>query len=111
MDRAEFEMFFKTHQSRVYNTALAYVQNVQEAEEVTQDVFIELYHSYSAFKGESTIQTWIYRITINKSLDHIRHRKRKKRFGFLVSLLNSETGEPTVEVPDFHHPGVIMENH
>jgi RNA polymerase sigma factor (sigma-70 family) len=109
-DKNALKVFYQTFSPKVYNTALSLVQQVEEAEEITQDVFVELYHSASRFKGDSAVSTWIYRITVNKSLDHLRHRKRKKRSGFLQSIFHNEEGRLSVDVPDFHHPGVALEN-
>lgn len=109
-DTRSFRELFESYKTRVYNTAISYLQNKSDAEEITQDVFVEVFHSAHQFRGESSVQTWIYRITINKCHDLIRHRKRKKRFGFLISILNSDRGELNVDVPDFNHPGVLLEN-
>jgi RNA polymerase sigma factor (sigma-70 family) len=67
------------HKDLVYNLALSYVQNSEDAEEITQDVFIAVYQSISSFKAQANIKTWIYRIAINKSLDFIKAKKRQKR--------------------------------
>ena len=94
----------------VYNTALAYVQNIEDAEEVVQDVFVEIHQSLKTFRGESDIKTWIYRITINKSLDFLKYKKRKKRFGQFTSFFSPDSMEPGIDPPDFNHPGVLLEN-
>lgn len=88
---------------------IGYLQNTEDAEEVTQDVFVEIYRSAGTFKGKSSPGTWIYRIAINKSLDFIKHKKRRKRFAFLGSLFDDE-GAVKHDAPDFHHPGVLLEN-
>ncbi len=108
-DRLLFKQLYDEYNKRVYNTALSVLQRSEEAEEITQDVFIELHKSAHKFKGESSIGTWIYRITINKSLDQLRHRKRKKRAAFLVNLF-SDSNQPVIQPPDFAHPGVLLEN-
>jgi RNA polymerase sigma factor (sigma-70 family) len=69
----------------VYNVALQYVQNKEDAEEITQDVFIKVYDKHLEFKGDSALKTWIYRITINTSLDYIKAKTRKKKSCFLSS--------------------------
>lgn len=107
---ASFKKLFEEFKDRVYNTALSYLQNAEEAEEITQDVFVEIFHSSKKFKGESSVSTWIYRIAVNKSLDQLRHRKRKKRFAYIASLFSSETGELRFDKPNFEHPGVVLEN-
>jgi RNA polymerase sigma factor (sigma-70 family) len=85
------------------------LQNKEDAEDVTQDVFIEVYQSLDKFKQQSNISTWIYRITVNKSLDLLRKKKRKKRFGFMTELFQKDTGEIAVDKAHFDHPGILME--
>jgi RNA polymerase sigma-70 factor (ECF subfamily) len=96
--------------SRVYNTALSYLQNAAEAEEVTQDVFVKIYQSAATFQGKSSVSTWIYRIAVNQSLDRINYRKRQKRFGFMVQLFGEDSAEPQLDIPHFDHPGVLLEH-
>jgi RNA polymerase sigma-70 factor (ECF subfamily) len=95
---------------RVYNSCIGILQNAQDAEDITQEVFVEVYRSVETFKGESKLSTWIYRIAITKSLDHLRSKKRKKRFGFMTSLFGTEGNEPRYDPADFVHPGVLLEN-
>lgn len=104
-----FREFINQHQQRVYNTALNTLQNEQDAEEITQDVFIEAFNKAHTFKGEAQVSTWLYRITLNKCIDHIRSKKRKKRFAFLTQLFH-DSGEPVSDAGDFVHPGVVAEN-
>lgn len=95
-------------QDKVFNTALGLLQHQTEAEDIAQEVFIQVYRSIQNFKGDSLLSTWIYRITITKSLDHLRSKKRKKRFGFLSSLFGDDN-KPVYEAKDFNHPGVLQE--
>lgn len=92
----------------VYNTALGIVQVPSDAEDIAQEVFVQVYQSISSFKGDSKFSTWLYRITITKSLDHERRKKRKKRFAFVKSLFG-EDSEVVIHPPDFNHPGVLMD--
>ncbi|WP_461074614.1 RNA polymerase sigma factor [Spirosoma flavus] len=105
-----FHHLYETTKSRVFNTALSYVRSREDAEEITQDVFIEVFRSVDGFKGDADVTTWIYRITVNKSLDFVKHKKRQKRFAFLTSLFDRDTGEVVHHPPDFVHPGVTLEN-
>jgi RNA polymerase sigma-70 factor (family 1) len=105
-DSKALESLFNIYKDKVFNTAISYVQNPQDAEEITQDVFVEVFNSAGKFKGESGLSTWIYRITVNKSLDFIRYTKRKKRFAVLTSIFSSETGGQKTDMPDFIHPGI-----
>lgn len=110
--RAGNEQAFKSlvakYQDLVYNTALGVVQNSEDAEDVAQEVFIQVYRSIDQFKGDARLSTWIYRITTTKALDHIRSRKRKKRFAFITSLFGPN--DELVHDPiDFQHPGVTLD--
>ena len=107
-DEAAFKSIVDSWQDMVYNAAIGIVQNAEDAEDITQEVFVQVYHSISSFKGDSKFSTWLYRIAVTKSLDHVRRRKRKKRFAFVRSLIGDE-GEAMIDAPDFHHPGVNME--
>jgi RNA polymerase sigma-70 factor (ECF subfamily) len=107
-DETAFRYLVDTYQDRVYNTAIGIVQNAEDAEDVAQEVFIQVYRSIHSFKGESKLSTWLYRIATTRSLDLLRSRKSKKRFGF-VQRLFGEGNEPIYDPPDFNHPGVSMD--
>ncbi len=109
MEPLNFEVIYHTHKQLVFNLALQYVQQYEDAQEITQDVFVAVYQSYSSFKGTSKLSTWIYRITINKSLDFIKAQKRKKRFAQVTSIFQSEGQEGKYDPPTFDHPGVLLE--
>ena len=93
----------------VYNTALTIVQQEEDAEDVAQEVFVQVYQSIEGFKGEAKFSTWLYRITLSKAMDHERRKKRKKRFAFVKSLFG-EANEALINLPDFNHPGVSLDN-
>ncbi len=106
----KFDDIYREHSKMVFNLALQYVQNYEEAQEIAQDVFVSVNQSMRTFNGQSSIKTWVYRITINKSLDHIKAKKRKKRFGIFTSLFYDESNEVKHDQPEFDHPGVQMEH-
>ncbi|HUZ58942.1 MAG TPA: RNA polymerase sigma factor [Hanamia sp.] len=108
-DREAFKTIVETWQDVVYNTALGLLQNAEDAEDTAQEVFMQVYESIDSFKEESKFSTWLYRITVSKSLDHIRKKKRKKRFAFIQSLYG-KNDELMTDPPNFIHPGVSMEN-
>jgi len=107
-DESAFKSIVETWQSMVYNTALGIVQNAEDAEDISQETFVQVFHSIGSFKGESKFSTWLYRITVAKALDHERRKKRKKRFAFVKSLFGEES-QVVVHPPDFHHPGVVLD--
>ena len=108
-DEQAFKRLVDEWQDMVYNTAVSIVQHEDDADDITQDVFIQVYQSVSSFKGESKFSTWLYRIVISKALDHIKKKKRKKRFAFVQSLFGTAS-EEEMHPEEFDHPGVIMEN-
>lgn len=104
----DFQTLYNQYKVLVYNVALHYVQNIEDAEEITQDVFVQVYQSIEKFQNNSTFKTWIYRITINKSLDFIKHKKSKKRF--FIFGLRSDSETELQNISNFEHPGIAMEN-
>jgi RNA polymerase sigma-70 factor (ECF subfamily) len=108
-DETAFKTIVEQWQDMVYNTILGIVQNETEAEDLAQDVFIKVFEKIGTFKGDSKFSTWLYRIATTTALDHLRSKKRKKRFGFLQSLTGSG-GDEKDQVPDFNHPGVSLDN-
>jgi RNA polymerase sigma-70 factor (ECF subfamily) len=104
-----FSELYETYKDKVFNTVISYLQNQEDAEEVTQDVFVEVHRSLRSFEGKSSTGTWIYRISVNKSLDFIRTKNRKKRFAFISDLFDDK-GDIKHEPADFNHPGVKLEN-
>lgn len=100
-----FEDIYQSYKNKVFNTVIGYLQHTENAEEVTQDVFMEIYRSLPGFRQESAFSTWVYRIAVNKSLDFLKSSQRKKRLAFISSLFSPATPPP----PDFVHPGVLLE--
>ena len=99
------------YQAKVYNTCLSFVPNKEDAEDVAQEVFVEVYNSIKKFKGNSKLSTWIYKISVNKSLEFIRKKNAKKRFGFMQSLTgNGLPIDRSSYFTEFNHPGVQLEN-
>lgn len=93
----------------VYNLCLNYLHNPQDAEEATQDVFVKVHDGLSKFRGDAALLTWIYRVAINTSLDHLKARKRKKRSFFGMLGFTDDAAE-RVPGSEFDHPGLVMEN-
>jgi RNA polymerase sigma-70 factor (ECF subfamily) len=104
----QFQEIYDSFNKMVYNLAINYLQNIEDAEEITQDVFVQIFHSLDKFEQNATYKTWVYRITINKCLDHLKAKKRKKRIAFLSSIFNSD-GKIIHDSIEFIHPGSIME--
>jgi RNA polymerase sigma-70 factor (ECF subfamily) len=71
-DIAAFEEIYRSHHRRVFNQCLRMTRNVSEAEDLTQDVFLQLYRKLKTFRGESAFTTWLHRLTMNVVLMHFR---------------------------------------
>jgi len=69
---------YERHSSMVYSLCLRMTGNVMEAEDLTHDVFIQLLKKSGSFRGESKFSTWLYRLTINQVLMHIRSNVRRR---------------------------------
>lgn len=105
-----FEQFYNQYKSRVYNLALNYVQNIEDAQEITQDVFVTVHNSLNTFQEQSAMSTWMYRITINKCLDFLKAKQRKKRFAFITSLFFENSNDLKHTPIENNHPGILLEN-
>lgn len=89
--------------------ALLYLRNREEAEEVSQDVFIKVFRKLPEFRFESSVTTWVYRIAVNTCLDYLRKRKRKNAIARLVSIFKIGDTEFLKEPPENLTPIVLME--
>jgi len=109
--RNAYEKLLDQFQDLVYGKCLSFVPNKEDAEDIAQEVFVEIFNSIKKFKGNSKLSTWIYKITINKNLEFIRKKNAKKRFAFLQSLLGNEIAiDKTSYFTEFKHPGILLEN-
>lgn len=95
---AAFEEIYQRHHRRVYSICLRMLQNAYEAEDLTQDVFIQLYRKIGSFRGDSAFTTWLHRMTVNQVLMHFRKRTVK----FEKTTEEGET--PTQVVPGTESP-------
>src|SRR6187551_2615261 len=90
-DMVAFEEIYQRHHRRVYSICLRMLQNAFEAEDLTQDVFIQLYKKVGSFRGDSAFTTWLHRMTVNQVLMHF--RKRTVKFE-----KTTEEGETPVQI-------------
>ncbi|WP_298496765.1 RNA polymerase sigma factor [uncultured Algibacter sp.] len=98
-------------QQKVFATCISFVPNKEDAEDIAQEVFVEVFNSIGKFKMESKLSTWIYKITTNKCLQFIRKRNTKKRFAFLQTITGNDIPlDKTSYFTEMNHPGIILEN-
>jgi RNA polymerase sigma-70 factor (ECF subfamily) len=81
-DRAAFRTLFERYQRRAYSLAYGVVRNPDDALDVVQDAFIKAHRYLDKFEGTSSFYTWLYRIVMNLSIDHIRKHRRSKAVDF-----------------------------
>jgi RNA polymerase sigma factor (sigma-70 family) len=109
-DKDAYRELVAMNSGRIYNIALNMLQNREDAEDITQEVFIEVWRSVAGFTEKSKLSTWICRIAVRKSLELIRSRNRQKRKGILLSIFGKEETYPMSATSPFYHPGVKLEN-
>jgi RNA polymerase sigma-70 factor, ECF subfamily len=73
-----FEEIFQLHHRRVYSLCLRMIGNSTEAEDLTQDVFVQVFRKLGSFRGESAFTTWLHRLTVNQVLMHFRKNHVRK---------------------------------
>jgi RNA polymerase sigma-70 factor, ECF subfamily len=97
-DMLAFEEVYRRHHRRVYGLCLRMTQNVAEAEDLTQEVFVHLYRKIGSFRGESAFSTWLHQLTVNQVLMHFRKRRKREQ--------TTEDGEmPRQVARGTEHPG------
>ena len=98
-DTPPFEEIFRLYHRRVYGLCLRMTANVAEAEDLTQDVFVQVFRKMGSFRGEAAFGTWLHRVTVNQVLMHFRknHVRKEK---------TTEDGEMPVMATEVHsRPG------
>jgi RNA polymerase sigma-70 factor (ECF subfamily) len=99
-DEAAFQELLERHQGRVYHHALRLMGNSQDAEEVLQDTFLQVYRNLGRFEERSRFSTWVYRIATNEALMRLR-RARRTREVFLEDALGRDSENPAESIRDF----------
>jgi RNA polymerase sigma-70 factor, ECF subfamily len=102
-DARGFKELFDTHVTMVYNVCFRMLNNRADAEDVSQEVFFEAYKSIKRFRFDSKISTWLYRIAVNRSLNHQRNKKMERWLS--LDFVSDEKGNK-----DFEALGTTDEN-
>ena len=89
------DSIFRSNKSRVYSLCLRMTGNTAEADDLTQDSFLQVFRKLGAFRGESALSTWIYRVSVNTILMHFRKKKVK-----MLSIQEPLAGEPCLPRPE-----------
>ncbi len=78
-DQGRFHELYQTHHRRVYSLCLRMTQDTSDAEDLTQEIFVQLFRTVGSFRGDSAFTTWLHRLTVNHVLMHFRKHKRRLR--------------------------------
>lgn len=110
-NQVAFSLLIDDYQQKVFHTCISFVPNKEDAEDIAQEVFLEVYKSIGKFKGNSKLSTWIYKICTNKCLEFIRKKNAKKRLVFIQRILGNEIPlDKTNFFTEFNHPGILLEH-
>lgn len=105
---AAFRTLVARYQNRIYRTILSLLRNEEEAEDVAQEVFVEVYQTIGRFRGEASLSTWLYRLATSRALKNRRKAQANKRFAYFTSLLGGNN-DVLHEPPDHAHPLALLE--
>lgn len=97
-NESAFRHLVETYQQRVYNVCFGMLHNTNDAEDVAQEVFIEVHRSIHKFRADAKISTWLYRIAVNRSLNFIRDNKKHKWFKSFDDVVRTKN----TELPKLH---------
>ncbi len=105
---AAFRTLVTRYQDRVYRTAFSLLRTPEEAEDVAQEVFVEVYQTIARFRGDASLTTWLYRLATSRAIKSRRKAQTKKRFAYFTSLLGFDN-DVLHEPPDHAHPQALLE--
>ena len=105
---AAFRTLVDRYQRRVYSTIRAFVPAPADAEDLVQEVFLDVYQSVHQFRGKAALSTWLYRLATSRALKHVRKGQARKRFAFLTSLFGPDN-EVLHHPVDPRHPAALLE--
>jgi RNA polymerase sigma-70 factor (ECF subfamily) len=103
-----FKMLVETYRKLVVNTCFGLVHNTEDAEDIAQDVFIEVFRSIKNFRADAKLSTWLYRIAVNRSLNHIRDNKQRKWFQSFDDVVKEKNAQLQHQASE--NPATDLEN-
>jgi len=99
-DIQAFELLISAYQKRAFNIAYRILENIDDANDATQEALIKVYRSIKDFKGDSSFSTWLFRIVTNVSLDQLRSKKRRQVY-YIDKEIVVEDDTLTMEIADY----------
>ena len=107
---AAYQQVINAYEGRVMSICLRYVSNQEDAKDLCQEVFIEVFKSIGMFRQEAQLSTWIHRIATTKSLEMIRYKERKKRASFFTAVGDLDEDRAISISDEADNPGLQLEN-
>lgn len=108
-NRDRFRVLVERYKSLVFRTCMGFVHDKNDADDLTQDVFIQVFQSLHSFKGEAKFSTWIYRISVNASLNRTRKNSRNQALIRIDTLFGpGKEKEKQLPVFDTENPETIL---
>lgn len=98
-DEKVFREFVDQYQLSLLKLCVGFLHDEEDAKDIVQDVFIEVFQSVEQFRGDSLLSTWLFRIAVNKSLNQIRKNKNKRVLASIDSVLSANR-KVMVNIPD-----------
>ncbi len=110
-DRVAFNRLVEEHKDAILNVCYGFVKNADEAEDLTQEVFVEVYKTIAKFREHSSLFTWMYRIAVSRSLDALKRKKSVKRTAFFEKRVRSDSADLEMEqkAADIPDPEAALE--
>jgi RNA polymerase sigma-70 factor (ECF subfamily) len=93
-DTGAFEELYRQHARRLFSLVVRMIGSVDDAEDLLQEVFLQAHRKLSGFRGDSALGTWLYRLTMNHCLDHL--RARQVRMNRVTESLDEEGAEEPI---------------
>lgn len=103
-----FKELVELYKNKIFYTVLNILQDTLEAEDTTQETFIQVYQSVHSFKQESSLNTWIYKIAVRKALEKLRKKKVKQKLVEILTLKKAGANNASSSI--FYHPGIALEH-
>jgi RNA polymerase sigma-70 factor (ECF subfamily) len=98
-----FSELAQRYQQRIYHTIFGFTKNHLDADDLTQETFMAAFKSLGGFRGQSSFFTWIYRIAINRTLNHLKkHRREKDREELTDKIQPAEERRPISSSPELN---------
>ncbi len=101
LDSEAFRSMYETHYQLVHRVCYRYTKNREEADDLSQEIFLKVHGSFASFEGNSQPSTWLYRVATNHCLDHLRWKKRQADLmvGYGDDLASSRVPETSPDNP------------